>query len=233
MYTLISNINKNPKLSLFSGCFFIIFLILSYWQASKGFEKQNLENEFIQSLKLEPKKLTHASKQWDLVSLEGSFDFNKEILIDNKILSGKKGYTVLTPFIPQLKDFSTFLVDRGWTENPYKPSNEPNSNIEVIRGILFVPERNFVVGDELASIDWPRIVQQKDILFLESVYEDKLESYLIKLDPANPNTLTYVSLVPSKISSDKHFGYAFQWLLMAVVLAFVFIRFINNKDHEK
>ena len=230
---LLKKLNSNPKLSLFSGFFFIVFLILAFWQATKGIEKERLETKFEESLKLEPKPLTNISKQWDSISLEGSFDFSKEILIDNKILSGKKGYTVLTPFTPEDKESSTFLVDRGWAQHPYIPSNANKRVREVIRGVIYVPEKNFVVGTNLASENWPRVVQQKDIPFLESIFGSKLEGYLIKLEPANPNTLAYVSLTPSKISSTKHFGYAFQWLLMAVVLAFVFIKFLNNKYHEQ
>ena len=230
---LIKKLNSNPKLTLFSGFFFIVFLILAFWQATKGIEKERLETRFEESLKLEPKPLTNMSKQWDSISLEGSFDFSKEILIDNKILSGKKGYTVLTPFTPEDKESSTFLVDRGWAQHPYTRSNANNRIREVIRGVTYIPEKNFVVGTNLASENWPRVVQQKDIPFLESIYGGKLEGHLIKLEPANPNTLAYVSLIPSKISSTKHFGYAFQWLLMAVVLAFVFIKFLNNKDHEQ
>ena len=230
---LIKKLNSNPKLTLFSGFFVIVFLILAFWQATKGIEKERLETKFEASLKLEPKPLTNMSKQWDSISLEGSFDFSKEILIDNKILSGKKGYTVLTPFTPEDKEFSTFLVDRGWAQHPYTRSNANNRIREVIRGVTYIPEKNFVVGTNLASENWPRVVQQKDIPFLESIYGGKLEGHLIKLEPANPNTLAYVSLIPSKISSTKHFGYAFQWLLMAVVLAFVFIKFLNNKDHEQ
>jgi surfeit locus 1 family protein len=230
---LLKKLNSNPKLALFSGFFFIAFLILAFWQATKGIEKERLETKFEESLRLEPKPLTDISKQWDSITLEGSFDFSKEILIDNKIYSGKKGYTVLTPFTPEDKKFFTFLVDRGWAQHPYFPSGASNKIKEAIRGVMYIPEKNFVVGKNLASENWPRVVQQKDILFLESIFGSKLEAHLIKLEPANPNTLVYVSLIPSKISSSKHFGYAFQWLLMAVVLAFVFIKFINNKDYEQ
>lgn len=228
---LLTNIKDNPRLSFFSAFFFIVFICLSVWQISKGFEKYDLETDFEQSLALFPEQYSYDSKQWDLISINGRFDFDKEILIDNKIYSGQKGYTVLTPFIPTDLSLHTFLVDRGWTSNSYSstPLNESN---KTIKGIIYSPEKNFVVGDDLASDDWPKVVQQKDISFLESVFPNKLEKYLIKLDPANPYTLEYVPLIPSKISSSKHFGYAFQWLIMAIVLAFVFFKFIN-KHYEQ
>ena len=76
------------------------------------------------------------------------------------------------------------LFRSGWASNSYSstPLNESN---KTIKGIIYSPEKNFVVGDELASDDWPKVVQQKDISFLESVFPNKLEKYLIKLDPAN------------------------------------------------
>src|SRR5437870_4930301 len=108
---------KNWKLALLALCFFSLFIKLGDWQMQRSREKTALLNTYHQRAKQIPLIASELSKQTDprfyRVKLTGQFDNQHHFLLDNKIVNGKIGYELYTPFFAENLPMP-ILIDRGF-----------------------------------------------------------------------------------------------------------------------
>ena len=225
-------IKKNSALSVFSFFFIIVFFSLGVWQVYKGNLKAQEEKEFYAYKPSIP--YSQSLQAWSNVSIEGRFDSSRQILFDNQLLDGKPGYKVYTPFI--FSDDRLIMVNRGWLSkadmSQLSPILDVTSKSKTITGIIYRPERNITFGDNLITESWPKISQLRDTNFYSKQYSESVENFFLHLDANHREVLTFQEIVPFTISSTRHFGYAFQWFVMTIVLAAMYFFTINRNENE-
>ena len=84
------------RITVFFIFFAGLFFLLGLWQIERGQAKTIIIDQFDSNLKKVPEYLNKESKKWERVSVEGTWDSSKQILIDNVIYNGAVSYTHLT-----------------------------------------------------------------------------------------------------------------------------------------
>ena len=227
--------NPGKKITAFFIFFATTFFLLGLWQVERGHEKSNIVEQFNNNSIKNPKLFSEVSSKWDRVKVKGIWNGSKQILIDNVINSGIAGYKVLTPL--QIDETGIFiLVDRGWISQGKSRDTLPKIDIKdeyvEVTGILEDPELGFVLSEDLVTDNWPKVSQTKNLDVLRKEFEEQLSRYILVADPTLKSSLTYMKIIPSNMTAEKHFGYAIQWFTMFVALCLMYI-WIGFKKNEE
>ena len=152
--------------------------------------------------------------EWQTVSVSGTFDVKKQILLRNRYNDGKYGYEVLTLFTS--KQDKSFWVDRGWVQagatatTPPVVSSLPQGEVSItgrLRLDSSLPQGSFFAlpgeGDGLVSE-----LNAQSQLNTEKFYIDLLSGSEPSLSPEVPAQLP-------ELSDGPHMAYALQWIFFA------------------
>ena len=114
---------------------------LGLWQLDRMQTKQELLSNFETAQHLTLEEAIGSEARFARISATGKFDTRRHILLDNKILAGRPGVHVVTPFTTFTG--TTVLVNRGWKPLPADRRSLPDiwtPAVPVgIRGILNRP----------------------------------------------------------------------------------------------
>ena len=227
--------NPGIRITIFFVFFAVLFFFLGLWQIERGQAKTAILAEFEDNLSRTPTHLNNESKKWDRVYVKGEWDNSKQILVDNVINRGVAGYKVLTP-LRIIETNQLILVDRGWIkQNKYReilPNIELIDASEVVSGILEYPELGLVLSEDLVSKEWPKISQTKNLEVISKEYDEFIYPMILLADPILKNSLEYIKITPTNMTSTKHYGYSAQWFLMFLVLCLMYFWY-GFKKNEK
>lgn len=207
------------------------FSLLGMWQLNRAEEKRlmlaeklNRSGEIIRNVS----QVDYDSNiRYRQVSLSGRYDTDHQFLLDNRIVKGKPGYFVLTPFQPD-GDGPAVLVNRGWVPLGAYRANLPNVEFERtkarVEGIL---DRFPSVGLKLKNAEivppgWPAVVQMIDSDYVSSALGREFIHFQVLLDASAADGY-YRDWDWRDPSSDRHLGYAFQWFAMAITVAVLYL----------
>lgn len=217
---------------------FIFLCSLSLWQLNRGLEKQTL-------LKTEAHHATLSvlcSDDLNIVSknpipyshreikLQGHFQNDHNILLDNKIYNGQVGYEVITPF--QISPTHSILINRGWIpvgSRAVLPTLEPIHGEMTVKGYIALIHKNRFIKNQLESNQFPIRVQALDLTLLQPLLKTELAPFVVNLPKGS---LFSFEMLPEKavwLNPEKHFAYALQWLLLAFSLAIIYTRVYYHK----
>jgi cytochrome oxidase assembly protein ShyY1 len=203
-----------------------LLLRLGFWQLSRAEEKQLLQQHYIERSGLPP--LTEAQLQglpegalaYRDVVLEGRYNSEQTVLLDNQINNGRAGYNALTPFITDTGQ--RYWVNRGWIAG-YADRRLPTlpavgTATLQLRGSIYVPLGETVV---LQQDSWPQltpfVVQSVDTKRLASHFGEPNFDYTLRLAAEQFGALT-IDWPLVNTGPEKHLGYALQWFFMAVAV---------------
>jgi len=206
----------------------ILFLSLGTWQTGRGNVKSDIEKASEQDNVgyLEVRLPLENLEDWRYkkIKLTGVYDSSKQFLLDNQVRNRATGYNVLTPLY--VNDQSAWvLVDRGWI--PQTSGREQLPNVDVnsgndfsVSGNVYVPyDKAYSLGGIADGEDhgWPRRIQFVDYQLLSDRLDVTLQPFTLRLD-ANEKYGYQRDWTENNITSQKHYGYAFQWYAMAFAL---------------
>ncbi|WP_086934300.1 SURF1 family protein [Agarilytica rhodophyticola] len=219
----------NWKLTLSVVFLFPILLRLCFWQIERAEEKKVLAQQWksqqtAQAIPLN-EDVNFKNRRFVRVYASGKFLIKKYWLKENQIYNGQLGYNVIMPFASE--DGEIVSVDRGWVlgspRRDYVPTFETPANNVRITGVLVVPSDSKLIREaETRAKSWPHKILEVDIPILSRQSELELYPKLLRIDPDSPGALDVIWR-PINASSAKHYGYAFQWGLMAVVLIIMYL----------
>ena len=206
----------------------VLFASLGTWQLSRGNIKSDIEiansdnNDEYHDVYLPLENLQ--SWRYKKITLSGLYDGTKQFLLDNQVRDRTSGYNVLTPFY--INKYQVWvLVDRGWV--PQTISRDVLPEIEIgdvefvsISGSVYVPyDEAYSLGGIADGEDkhWPRRIQFVDYQQLSERLGVELQPFTLRLD-ANEDHGYRRDWVDNIVSSQKHYGYAFQWYAMALAI---------------
>ena len=191
----------------------------SQWQYHRGVDR-HARNAVIQDrIAQSPVALTTLTGnlpeyEWQTVSVSGTFDVKKQILLRNRYNDGKYGYEVLTLFTS--KQDKSFWVDRGWVQagatatTPPVVSSLPQGEVSItgrLRLDSSLPQGSFFAlpgeGEGLVSE-----LNAQSQLNTEKFYIDLLSGSEPSLSPEVPAQLP-------ELSDGPHMAYALQWIFFA------------------
>ena len=199
----------------------LLFARLGFWQLDRAKEKIALQQAFDNPRYVQVHE-DLVPKPFQALESRGRYLSDRQILIENAILDSALGYYVITPF-----EFDAYgpllLVNRGWIgrkpgepELPAIPVDKPAGLIRGKSGNL--PRVGIRPGE--AFIDhgsWPRVGVWPTVDETAAELERDVLPYVLLLDSDQEDGFAR-RWKPPPSGTSTHYGYAFQWFAMAIVL---------------
>jgi len=216
-----------------------IFLSAGNWQLNRAAEKQarvdSFENADRMPLTVLPADTAEAeSLLFRRFAVEGSYQPEQQILLDNMVSGGEVGFQVLTPL--RLNDQTWLLVNRGWVKGDSNRAALPDVNVSpetrTITGRLaFLPAPGLRMdqpAESSAGEVWPRRMTwptTADIAAALALQDgDRLLEWQLLLDADEPDGYRR-DWQPEAMGPERHLGYAVQWFSFAALALIIYILF--------
>ncbi len=218
----------SPGLSVSLIAIAAAFVWLGNWQLERKGEKQSLLDQFENAPMLSIEEALKQDYRFSHVQAYGHFDRTRHVLLDNKILNGRAGVHVLTPFI--LNNATTVLVNRGWLPLPpdrmHLPPVPTDHSLRTINGILKKPVTDGLrLGkrDELVTDQWPQLVTYLELETVSGALGTPLTPWLLQLDPAEPGGFEGRQWKAAVMGPEVHAAYAFQWFALSLATMIIWL----------
>jgi surfeit locus 1 family protein len=204
----------------------LVFTRLGAWQWQRSFEKQQLVDQFSAAPELSLTQALAAQAQFSRIQMNGNFDPQRHLLLDNQVLNGRAGVHVLTPFYDIGGE--VILVNRGWlplsdrSSLPEVPT--ATGSVQFTGRLAPLP----VVGHKLGEADqlqdsWPQTVTYLEIADASVALDENLAPWIVWLDMESPFGFRGRDWVPVVMTPARHRAYAFQWFSLATAALVIWI----------
>lgn len=217
----------NWKLSLAVLLLLPVLVSLSIWQVQRAAEKGELQQLWLSQQALQPKDFLASDEftPYQRVRAQGKFAPEKYWLRENQFINGKLGYNVIMRF--DTANGETLAIDRGWVEgNAYRdfiPQVSTPSETIVVTGTLSAPSDSMLIREaEVSAKTWPHKILEIDLPVMGKQAQVEFYPKVLRLD-ADSAAAFVVDWKPVNMSPAKHYGYAVQWGLMALVLLVLYL----------
>jgi surfeit locus 1 family protein len=208
----------------------VLLISLGFWQLDRADEKRAIEDQIFRANSGDVELIDSAEflkdKEYYHVRLQGSYIGDRQFIYDNQIVDQISGYYVLTPFI--LKgDSKSVLINRGFI--PWNGRRDKLADIDIREKLTEVkvqiskPVKRMELKVSETTGDFPILIQALDLDEMSAIASLDLGSVVGLLSPESENGFVR-QWEPYTGSIERHIGYAIQWFLMALVLAFIGIR---------
>ncbi len=215
------------RLSVFVVVFLPLVSGLAAWQWGKAGEAERFEAQLEAMAAEPPARLSQAQVEGaaaDLqpVSVEGRFLQAPWVWLDNRTWRGRAGYELLVPFADDSLAGQRVLVNLGWVQGGVDRSELPEVELPTSRMVLsgqLAPLRPPapVFGEVLDRVDGGLRVQRLELELLAEALEMELHPRVLVADAAQPGVQTW-NFRAMRMTSDRHRGYALQWVGLGLVL---------------
>jgi len=208
----------------------VLLISLGFWQLDRADEKRAIEGQIASANSGDVEFVTSVEflkdKEYYHVRLQGSYIGDKQFIYDNQIVDQISGYYVLTPFI--LKGASkAILINRGFI--PWSGRRDKLADIDIgeklteVKVQISKPVKRMELEASELTGDFPVLIQALDLDEMSTIASLDFASVIGLLSPESDNGFVR-QWEPYTGSIERHIGYAIQWFLMALVLAFIGIR---------
>lgn len=212
------------------GLVMVTTISLSLWQLTKGFEKNGERTGYIARLQEEPIELAEYVEKkstYRQLRLLGNYDTTRSFIVGYQRHNQLPGYWIVTPFLTQK---GTFLVNRGWLpiQQNFREIPEfetPEGTVE-LTGVVWT-HKHFPSDKSYDKPNWPKIVKRlnlKHMAELTGAFDDE-----IRILAGNAGAFTPIQLLLEN-EPAKHWGYAFQWLVIGALLVSAYWFFYVRRD---
>jgi len=218
-----------------------LLVSLGMWQLNRAEEKRQIADSFesgAPAVVLGGVSVGEALAElprFQRVELEGSYESDRQFLLDNMTHEGAAGYQVLTPFVIEGGDVRV-LVNRGWIPKAFGTSLLPQvdvaGNIRRIRGrITRLPRPGLeLAGDTPPLPEWPQVVQFPVMDELAKTLGEPLAARMVLLDRTESDGFVR-DWSPVEFGPERHVGYALQWFAMSATVLIIYVA-LNLKRIE-
>lgn len=165
------------------------------------------------------------------VSLRGSYDAARQVLIDNRLHQERAGYHVVTPLRLEGSNMHV-LVNRGWLPAPadhrIQPMAEvPQGTVE-LTGIVMAPASRFFNLAPQPSSGWEPVWQNLDVARFQGAVDYPLQPLVVQLDAQSPGGFLREWPRPDA-RADRHRSYALQWFGFAAASLGIWAYFLVRR----
>ena len=213
----------------------VLLISLGFWQLDRANEKRAIENQITRANSGDVELINSVEflkeKEYYHVRLQGAYIDDKQFIYDNQIVDQISGYYVLTPFV--LRGASNaILINRGFI--PWNGRRDKLADIDVgaklteVKVQISKPVRRMELEESKTTGEFPVLIQALDLDEMSTIAALDFVSVVGLLSPESEDG--YVrQWEPYTGSIERHIGYAIQWFLMALVLAFIGIRLTTKQ----
>ena len=207
-----------------------LLISLGFWQLDRANEKRAIEDQIANANSFDVELVTSVEflkdREYYHVRLQGSYVGDKQFIYDNQIVEQVSGYYVLTPFI-LIGASNAILINRGFI--PWNGKRETLADIGIAEKLTEIEvkiskpvKRMELEASEIAG-EFPVLIQALDLDDMSTIAALDFINVVGLLSPESENGFVR-QWEPYTGSIERHIGYAIQWFLMALVLAFIGIR---------
>ena len=193
-------------------------LSLGAWQLERGDQERALENQYLAKLTELPVQPSPQSLSQPFQALRLFGRYHPEIfLLDNQVSNGIVGFWVYQVFLDQ--SLGKLLINRGFVASLGRdvlPIVEtPDTEITMVATVW--PQLGLIPawGEQQWSATWPKVIQRANVDRMAQMVS--AWSVELRLEPGQPSVLKPAPFA-SRLSDDKHRGYAATWFGLAAVL---------------
>lgn len=176
------------------------------------------------------------------ISIQGKFDFDKQLIVTNRKDSSGPGHHLLAPFKIKDSDFY-IMISRGFI--PFGDRDLASwgkYNLQKEENIFAVVKKNIspngILGPQNPEVslggDYQRIwyFQEIDKMAKQLPYPLITDVFLQQLNPSSTFPKEAISI---EVPPSTHFGYTFEWIILAIItqiIAFL-LQCFNGKRFAK
>jgi surfeit locus 1 family protein len=204
-----------------------LFVSLALWQAHRGQAKaalrDTLANPAPGAESLTARSAPPPALELQRARAEGTYLAETQLLQDGQSHAHRPGYHVWTPL--QLRDGAIVLVNRGWVPRESAAIPAPPGDVAVRGFWRALPEP----GLRLAAADncpgekkFPLVVLYPTAAEVACLLGPRVLAGLLLLDADLPGGFTR-EWADFGFPPERHYGYAFQWLALAIASVAVFL----------
>lgn len=220
---------------------FIVLIKLGLWQLDSAIEKEarlgQRQQAMNHTLFYLPNNVAELV-QGQRVTLRGTLDFSRTLLLDNQIYRGVVGYEVLVPM--KLNNEWIVLVNLGWIASGINRDELPRLmrwSVNEVTGFVHLPQLNpFITQVDSERDDgFPKRITQLDIDKVKLIFNQSFYPAIVRLTPKSDWGYTREWRWNNRMTPDKHRGYAIQWFALAgtlLILSGIFIWRLNRKSDD-
>ncbi|CAG8868963.1 hypothetical protein PS627_03307 [Pseudomonas fluorescens] len=167
------------------------------------------------------------------VHLEGTFDGEHSLLLDNRLRDGQVGVELLQPFQDQASGL-WLLINRGWLPWPDRrvpvAIDTPAHSLALNAWIYVAPGSAFQLRADPVGGRWPHLLTAIDARQLWPQLQREGFAHELRLEPGPASYRLDWPIVA--MGPEKHLGYAVQWfaLAAALVLLYLYFGWHNHKE---
>ncbi len=217
-----------------------IFIRLGFWQLDRADEKRIIQEQQQAMMKKGHLNINNVVSrdeifEYQKAEVNGKFDKNRVMFLDNKPYKGVHGYHVITPF-KIINTDEYILVNRGWvpmrTHRENLPTVETSGKQQTIKGMIKFPSSQFKLGETInENNQWPRRIQWLELESIAKQLNMKLLPYIL-LQEAETNSKLIRDWKIVVSPAEKNISYAVQWFSLALALVTIFI-VVNTKKIKR
>ncbi|WP_322853363.1 SURF1 family protein [Marinobacter sp. X15-166B] len=225
---------------VFCGLLLPVLLGLAGWQLQRAAYKQQQLDLWQQGQETRPWGTLDATGlvTGQAVTVDGVYA-EPTWLLDNRTRDGVAGYEVLTLFAPV--SGVPVVVNRGWVPAPAMRSQlpvlpQPAGQVRVTGRLSPYPEPPVLARTSVSGA-WPRRVQTLTRAAAQAESSGVAALVLRLADSGQPGAFR-ADWTPDRMGPQTHYGYAVQWLALAIVLLLLTVRASfrpspteSNNDH--
>lgn len=213
-------------------------LALANWQLGRAHGKEELAARLAAlargpAVTLPADAMAAQDLEWRRVTVRGRFEPRYAAYIDNRIRRGVAGYHVVMPLEIGGAGSGTrssggryVLVNRGWIAGTRDRARlpqvrTPGGTVE-ITGLAVVPSRRFLELSSQAAHGEGKVWQNLTLERYRQAYPIALQPVVIQQEsPLDDGLLREWD--PPDYGVEKHYGYAFQWLALALTILVIYL----------
>lgn len=204
----------------------VIMLGLGFWQLERKQEKEqrisHIESaEAADKLILSEVKGNITAFQDYSMSAEGKL-VHKLFYIDNKLIEGKAGFHVLSPF---LTNDGILILNHGWVPAAGLRVNLPIiqlSDTNVVTGTIYLPTKNPMIRETNQRYqEFPVRLQQNDLAEIEKHLGEPVLPFILRLSPDDGGFVREWQVIT--MPPEKHLAYALQWFGLAIAALTIYL----------
>jgi surfeit locus 1 family protein len=236
-----AHLKKNSRLQ--SVLWFLLALVcvgltssLGFWQLGRAQTKLDWQAEITQKGQMSVLAGSFLGSAQDTegnragllhrpIQLEGEWLDKYTVYLDNRQMNARPGFYVMTPFKVHATG-AVVLVQRGWvgrdfTDRTRLPAIQTPSGAVALHGLIALPpSKLYALGEEAKTV----IRQNLDLQdFRVETGLPLLEISVIQMGAASEGLLREWPQAATGV--EKHYGYAFQWFGLALLIALLYVWF--------
>ncbi|MFZ1625633.1 MAG: SURF1 family protein [Gammaproteobacteria bacterium] len=206
-----------------------LFSSLGVWQLGRAEAKRAIFAAYAQGTSTATREgldgVSTGEQRYQLLRLQGHYDSDHQLLLDNISHAGQPGYHVLTPFITTA---GSVLVNRGWVaangDRRLLPNIDVSRRARVLTGrVDRLPQPGLRLGTatDYTGLPWPRRLLFPTTAEIAAQTGYPLRDFQLLLNPGEAEGFLR-DWQPALMTPETHLGYAIQWFGLAATVVVVF-----------